>query len=78
MDSARAEGAEFVILVGHLGENGITERWSAGSLIGHIRGVDACIDGHSHETTLSMIVRMQTGRMLSLPRQALSWQILER
>lgn len=62
VDSARAEGAEFVILVGHLGENGITERWSAGSLIGHIRGVDACIDGHSHETTLSMIVKDADGK----------------
>lgn len=62
VDSARAEGAEFVILIGHLGENGITERWSAGSLISHIRGVDACIDGHSHETTPSVTVQDADGK----------------
>ena len=29
VNAARADGANYVILVGHLGENGTTERWSS-------------------------------------------------
>lgn len=49
VDSARAEGANYVILVGHLGENGTTERWTSDNVIKNTTGIDACIDGHSHE-----------------------------
>lgn len=48
-DSARAEGADYVILVGHLGENGTTDRWTSDNVIKNTAGIDACIDGHSHE-----------------------------
>ena len=50
VDSARAEGADMVILVAHLGENGVTGRWSSDSVLSHTTGIDACIDGHSHES----------------------------
>lgn len=49
VDSARAEGADYVILVGHLGENGSTERWTSDNVIKNTTGIDVCIDGHSHE-----------------------------
>lgn len=49
VDSAKAEGANYVILVGHLGENGTTERWTSDNIIKNTTGIDACIDGHSHE-----------------------------
>lgn len=49
VDSARAEGADYVILVGHLGENGTTERWTSDNVIKNTTGIDVCIDGHSHE-----------------------------
>ena len=29
VDQARGEGADYVIMVGHLGDNGITEKWSS-------------------------------------------------
>lgn len=48
-DEARAAGAEYVILVGHLGKDGITEKWSAGAVIKNTTGIDAVIDGHSHQ-----------------------------
>lgn len=50
VDSARSQGADYVIAVGHLGNEGITERWSAWQVIGNTSGIDAMIDGHSHET----------------------------
>lgn len=50
VDKARSEGADYVILVGHLGEDGITDRWTGEQVIAHTSGIDALIDGHSHET----------------------------
>ena len=49
VNSARTEGAQYVILVGHLGENGTTARWTSDSVIKNTTGIDALIDGHSHE-----------------------------
>lgn len=62
VDAARSEGADYVILTGHLGENGVTDRWSSVNVIRNTSGVDACIDGHSHETTPSLTVRSKDGR----------------
>ena len=39
-----------MILVGHLGENGTTDRWTSDSVIKNTTGIDVLIDGHSHET----------------------------
>ena len=69
VDQARGEGADYVILVGHLGDNGTTERWSSKSVIANTTGIDAAIDGHSHEVCVEqvpnengeMVVLTQTG-----------------
>lgn len=50
VDTAREAGADYVVAVGHLGMNGITEAWSAPTVIAHTTGIDLFIDGHSHET----------------------------
>ena len=62
VDAARNEGADYVILVGHLGETGVTDRWSSVNVIQNTTGIDVCIDGHSHETTPSMTVKSRDGR----------------
>ena len=49
VDAARKEGADFVILLGHLGQNGSIPVWSSEAVTRHTRGIDAVIDGHSHE-----------------------------
>ena len=49
VDGAKAEGADYIILVGHLGIDGTTDRWKSTTVIKNITGVDAVIDGHSHE-----------------------------
>ena len=58
-------GADYVILAGHLGENGITQKWSSASVIANTTGIDVCIDGHSHETVPSENVKNKTDRMWS-------------
>lgn len=62
VDDARAEGADYVILLAHLGEHDVTESWSAPTVISHISGVDALIDGHSHETTPGITVKDSEGK----------------
>ena len=50
VDSLRtAGGADYVILLAHLGIEGITEEWTSAALIASTTGIDAVIDGHSHE-----------------------------
>lgn len=66
VDAARAEGANYVILVGHLGENGTTERWTSDRVIENTTGIDACIDGHSHETVPSKVVKNKDGKEILL------------
>ena len=49
VDAAKAEGANYVVALGHLGDNGSTEEWKAQSVIANTTGIDVFIDGHSHE-----------------------------
>lgn len=63
VDGARSEGADFVILVAHLGEyEDVTEAWSAPYLAARTRGIDAIIDGHSHEVTPSLKIHDLDGK----------------
>lgn len=49
VDAARAAGANYVVAIGHLGETGVAPRWRADTVIRNTSGIDAFIDGHSHE-----------------------------
>ena len=53
VDAAKKENADYVILVGHLGEHSVTPKWSVQEVIAHTTGIDAVIDGHSHDETPS-------------------------
>lgn len=49
VDSAKEEGADKVILLSHLGIEGITEKWTTTKVIANTKDIDAVIDGHSME-----------------------------
>ena len=49
-DAARAEGAEAVILLGHMGNEAICSPWTYADVISHTSGIDVFLDGHSHDT----------------------------
>lgn len=49
VDQALAEGADYVIALAHLGVEGTTEGWTSEDVIAHTTGIDAVLDGHSHE-----------------------------
>ena len=66
-DDARAEGAKYVILLAHLGNSGKSRPYTYADVIGHTRGIDAVLDGHSHDTD-KVAVKNAEGR--AVPRQA--------
>ena len=62
VDAAKAEGAEYVIVVGHLGVNGSISKWSSITIAENTRGVTAIIDGHSHEQFESLMAKNKDGK----------------
>ena len=61
VDKVRAEGADYVVLLAHLGENDVDVQWSAVTVAQGTTGIDAVIDGHSHETTPALNVKNKDG-----------------
>lgn len=49
VDQARADGADYVVALAHLGQKGVTARWTSTSVVANTSGIDVVIDGHSHE-----------------------------
>ena len=50
VDDARAEGADLVYVLGHLGNQADAAPWSYADVISHTTGIDVLLDGHSHDT----------------------------
>ena len=44
-----ADGADYVVLLAHLGEKDSEECWRSDTLVAKTTGIDLVIDGHSHE-----------------------------
>lgn len=62
VDTARKNGADYVIALTHLGTESVTERWSAQSLVKNTSGIDVVLDGHSHSTIESLKVKNANGK----------------
>lgn len=75
---AKSAGADYVIVLGHLGVDASPGPWTSRNVIANTTGLDAVIDGHSH-TTIEMetvtdrggdsVILTQTGSYLD----ALEW-----
>ena len=50
VDDARAEGADYVVVMGHLGNEEACRPWTYDDVISHTNGIDVFLDGHSHDT----------------------------
>ena len=50
VDAARAEGADYVIAMAHLGNEEECRPWTYDDVISHTNGIDAFLDGHSHDS----------------------------
>ncbi|MDO4453880.1 MAG: bifunctional UDP-sugar hydrolase/5'-nucleotidase [Eubacteriales bacterium] len=73
VDEATDAGADYVVLVGHLGKEGVTPYWTSDAVIANTTGIDVVIDGHSHESFNRIlenkdgdeVILTQTGTKLS-------------
>ena len=50
VDAARAEGADYVYVLGHMGMMGSDSIYGYADVIEHTSGIDVFLDGHSHDT----------------------------
>ncbi|MCR5732977.1 MAG: bifunctional metallophosphatase/5'-nucleotidase [Lachnospiraceae bacterium] len=50
VDAARADGAEYVIVMGHMGNEADCSPWTYADVISNTSGIDVFLDGHSHDT----------------------------
>lgn len=48
VDAARAEGADYVVLLSHVGETPQSMGFSSHRLVNAVKGIDIVLDGHSH------------------------------
>ncbi len=66
VDSARDEGADYVILLTHLGIADVSAPHRSTDLIPMLSGVDAVIDGHSHSVVEMEKVKDKDGKAVML------------
>ncbi len=67
VDDARSEGASYVIAMAHLGNEDECHPWTYADVIANTTGIDAMVDGHSHDTDK---VTMQNKDGVDVLRQA--------
>ncbi len=49
VDAARAEGAEYIVVMGHVGNALADAPWNYADIVSHTSGIDFFLDGHSHD-----------------------------
>ncbi|MBQ7565341.1 MAG: bifunctional metallophosphatase/5'-nucleotidase [Lachnospiraceae bacterium] len=67
VDAARADGADYVFVMGHVGNEAECEPWTYADIISNTNGIDAFMDGHSHDTD-HVVMKNKDGE--DVPRQA--------
>ena len=50
VDDVRAQGVDYVVVLGHLGNAESARPWTYADVIEHTNGIDVLLDGHSHDT----------------------------
>ncbi|MBO4626635.1 MAG: bifunctional metallophosphatase/5'-nucleotidase [Lachnospiraceae bacterium] len=63
-DAARAAGAEYVFVLGHLGNEAECSPWTYADVLSHTDGIDVLFDGHSHDTDMITMTNKSGGKVL--------------
>ena len=66
VDDAREAGAEYVVVLAHLGIDGSSVPYTSSDLIVNTNGIDAVLDGHSHSTIEHEVVKNKDGEEVLL------------
>ena len=66
VDAAKAEGADFVIALAHLGIEYDCTPWTSSEVITNTTGIDVVLDGHSHSVIEGDLVKNKDGEEVIL------------
>ena len=66
VDAAKRAGADYVIALGHCGDDPSSKPWTSEEVIANTTGLDAFIDGHSHSTVPMKEVKDKDGETVVL------------
>ncbi|MEG2367827.1 MAG: bifunctional UDP-sugar hydrolase/5'-nucleotidase [Oscillospiraceae bacterium] len=66
VNSARKEGADYIVVLSHLGIGTVDEPYTSNSLIEHCSNIDAVLDGHTHQTVSQAKVLDKDGKEVLL------------
>lgn len=55
VDEARNEGADYVVAIAHLGQEGSSQAWRSDTVLANTTGIDVLLDGHSHEQYMKSV-----------------------
>ncbi|MBQ8662415.1 MAG: bifunctional metallophosphatase/5'-nucleotidase [Eubacterium sp.] len=66
INAAKAEGAEYIVALSHLGTEDVNMAWSAQALVENTEGLDVVLDGHSHSVVESLMVEDKSGKQVGI------------
>ena len=66
INAAKAEKPDYIIALGHLGDDSSSKPWTSEDVITNTTGLDAFIDGHSHSTVAMKSVKDKAGNTVVL------------
>ncbi len=61
IDAVKDE-ADYIIALGHLGDDVSSQPWTSAEVIANVSGLDAFIDGHSHSTVVGELIKDKDGK----------------
>lgn len=73
-DDARADGADYVIVLAHLGETPNTLNCDSHGLVAATRGIDAVLDGHTHSVIECAYVENLDGKKIPVTQTGTKFQ----
>lgn len=66
VNEMKSKGADYIVALGHLGDEGITDGWSSRELIANTTGIDVFLDGHAHSFLSGDTVKNKEGKNVIL------------
>lgn len=74
VDDARAKGADYVIVLGHLGEVPTVQKVDSHGLIAATTGIDAVLDGHTHSVVPAEYLANKDGKPVLIAQTGTAWE----
>lgn len=74
VDEVRAAGADYVIVLGHLGEVPTAQKVDSHGFIAATTGIDAVLDGHTHSVVPAEYLANKDGKPVLIAQTGTAWE----